>query len=158
MSHFNHRSVDLRSEPNQSVPKRATPSQKLIAKLIAAGFDIPAGVRFERLRPGHWQRSAGAWLWRLHLYDPPQHWYELGCCQTVSECLAADELVPYQDEVIAEFTREHLEQRMQKAEEAKQRRIERERTRRKRYRRSRHENGPCNMPGCWCGGAARDET
>lgn len=43
-------------------------SSKLTEKLVARVRDeleieLPADLDFRRLRPGHWQRSAGAWSW-----------------------------------------------------------------------------------------------
>lgn len=48
-----------------------TPAERLVARirstgiLAPAGIVLPEGVTAVRLRPGPWQRSAGAWAWRL---------------------------------------------------------------------------------------------
>jgi len=52
--------------------KKSALAQKIVQRLVAMGeidpeiFDVDT-ARIERFYPGHWQRSAGAWSWMLHL-------------------------------------------------------------------------------------------
>lgn len=41
-----------------------------------------------RLRPGHWQRSAGAWSWDFNTLKG-----NIGSCETMSECIKAKKLI-----------------------------------------------------------------
>lgn len=40
-------------------------SERLMERLKRDGWNIPEGSTFQRLYPGHWQRSAGAWVWLI---------------------------------------------------------------------------------------------
>lgn len=40
-------------------------AHKLREKLIAQGVELPECIVIERLYPGHWMRSEGAWVWHL---------------------------------------------------------------------------------------------
>lgn len=64
-------------------------SVELLVELCRSlGFVIPAGAwKFERLRPGHWQRSSGAWSWRLTWSVGGAH--ECGSPDSVAACLKA---------------------------------------------------------------------
>ena len=76
-------------------------SERLIARLRSEGWSIPDGATFRRLNPGHWQRSAGAWVWTI-----TGHACDIGSCDTVRDCLKATRLVPFAyGEIIAEFDR-----------------------------------------------------
>lgn len=71
-----------------------TPSktiQKLRTRLnreLDAG--IPRRFHFNRLYPGHWQRSAGAWSWRITWNGKPAG--EVGSTDPVKMCLDASSL------------------------------------------------------------------
>lgn len=65
----------------------ATSVEKLVTRLRNEGWEIPDNYKFERLRPGHWQRSAGAWSWRMTAPG-----FEMGSPDSVARCLKAKEL------------------------------------------------------------------
>lgn len=74
-------------------------SERLIKRLKADGFSIPKEAVFRRLYPGHWQRSAGAWVWTI-----TAHGCDIGSCDTVYDCLRATQLAPIGGgEIVAEF-------------------------------------------------------
>lgn len=52
---------------------------------------IKEEASIERLYPGHWQRSAGAWLWYIKNNFP----FEIGSCYTMKECLESKYLDIY---------------------------------------------------------------
>ena len=70
-------------------------SEKLVEKLRKLG-DIPASalnVRFERHYPGHWQRSAGAWVWEISWMGASGVSDSVGSSHTARECLKAKSLI-----------------------------------------------------------------
>lgn len=67
---------------------RKRPVERLVERLRVEGFHIPDDYRFRRTYAGHWQRSAGAWLWELSWFGGPS----LGSANTVKECLKAKRL------------------------------------------------------------------
>jgi hypothetical protein len=71
--------IDLRRKP-----PAMTSVQKLVAKLKAMGYKIPRGWKFQRFYPGHWQRSSGAWVWRIYW-----KYGEIGSPESVKACLKA---------------------------------------------------------------------
>ncbi len=75
-------------------PRKATSVERLVAKLRAAGYSIPDDWKFQRFYPGHWQRSAGAWVWRLYWGGS-----EIGSPESVRNCLKAKEFCdgPYNE-------------------------------------------------------------
>lgn len=63
----------------------------LIEKLKESGIKVGPRGWIERLRPGHWQRSAGAWVWVLN--DPDRLQYpQPGSQYTMKECAKAHHL------------------------------------------------------------------
>lgn len=58
---------------------------------------------FERLYPGHWQRSAGAWLWSCRIAGTT---IEIGSCSTAKSILAAKKIDIIGDEVYCDNFRE----------------------------------------------------
>lgn len=52
-----------------------TPAERLVAAIRArdalgpVGIVLPDGVTARRTYAGYWQRSRGAWVWRLHAPD-----------------------------------------------------------------------------------------
>lgn len=44
---------------------RRTPSQRLLERLTAMGVPIEDDAVIVRTHAGHWQRSQGAWVWRV---------------------------------------------------------------------------------------------
>lgn len=60
-----------------------TSVERLVELLRSLGYVIPFRAwTFERLTVGHWQRSAGAWVWRV--------WWlgcEVGSTASVAQCL-----------------------------------------------------------------------
>jgi hypothetical protein len=65
-------------------------SDRLIARLRKEGWiSDSSSVKFERCYPGHWQRSAGAWVWMV---EGPG--VQIGSSYTAKECLKAKELAP----------------------------------------------------------------
>ncbi len=63
-------------------------SDRLIERLKAEEL-IHDPASFERLYPGHWQRSSGAWSWRI-VYGEAR--LEVGSQYTASECVHAKHL------------------------------------------------------------------
>ena len=65
-------------------------SEKLIERLVRDGF-IPSdsNPEFQRLYPGYWQRSGGAWSWMVKYSGA----CEIGSQYPVSELLKAVEIV-----------------------------------------------------------------
>ena len=62
-------------------------SDRLVERLVDCGWLEPsARVRFVRLYPGHWQRSAGAWVWEIEGAG-----LAIGSCFTAKECVKAKE-------------------------------------------------------------------
>jgi len=70
-------------------------SERLLQRIRAeAPFDVPEGSRIRRLYPGHWQRSAGAWVWcieRPGMGDVGSQW-------TMGDCVKAEKLTFSEDE------------------------------------------------------------
>lgn len=65
-------------------------SQQLIDRLRREGWiNKNAEVKFRRLYPGHWQRSAGAWVWTVEGIG-----VDIGSSWTARECLHAKRLSP----------------------------------------------------------------
>lgn len=56
-------------------------SERLLDVLVAAGIHVDTHSKAVRLYPGHWQRSAGAWVWCI---DSGQ----VGSQYTMRECVA----------------------------------------------------------------------
>lgn len=44
---------------------RATPSERLLARVKAMGVPVEDDAVIVRTYAGHWQRSQGAWVWRI---------------------------------------------------------------------------------------------
>ena len=79
-------------------------SEQLIERLTAEGH-IPEGATptFQRLRPGHWQRAAGAWVWQVTYQWPGGGVGYVGSGDTATACLKATKLEPVgNDELVAE--------------------------------------------------------
>lgn len=57
------------------------------------GLNYPPDAKFRRLYPGHWQRSAGAWLWCIE--SDGRSYREIGSIWTVAECLKALRIALY---------------------------------------------------------------
>ena len=86
-------------------------SKRLVRRIRAAGRKLPLPddrYAIERLRPGHWQRSAGAWSWCLsvmawhnvsrnggpYIWEADHTTMELGSQWSATECVASgDKLV-----------------------------------------------------------------
>lgn len=67
---------------------RPTQRELLVQLCRSHGFNIPFhGWKFERMYPGHWQRSAGAWSWRVTWEQGGFH--ECGSPDSVAACLKA---------------------------------------------------------------------
>ncbi len=73
--------------------ERKRDSELLLERLKREGFIAQDGdVRFTRLYPGHWQRSAGAWVWSVSGLRDDGSFFEVGSCWRVGDCLRASEL------------------------------------------------------------------
>jgi hypothetical protein len=75
----------FRTKRNYRGDISATPTQvELLVELCRElGFKIPFRAwKFERVRAGHWQRSAGAWSWRIFWLGG-----ECGSQWSVGQCL-----------------------------------------------------------------------
>jgi hypothetical protein len=67
---------------------RPTQVELLVELCRSHGFQIPFRKwDFERLRPGYWQRSSGAWSWRITWKGS-----ECGSPDSVAACLRAGKL------------------------------------------------------------------
>lgn len=66
-----------------------TDVERLVEMLRSMGYEIPFRKwTFERLHVGHWQRSAGAWVWRIHWTGTATRLSgELGSSSNVGQCL-----------------------------------------------------------------------
>lgn len=86
-------------------PETETRSALKLAKILADLELIPSGakIRIIRLRPGHWQRSAGAWSWVAQELSKSDDGKSLvfkdvcGSVHPVSEILTAEKVVRYID-------------------------------------------------------------
>jgi hypothetical protein len=58
-------------------------SDQLKAKLIRLGWAV---TLVERLRPGHWQRSSGAWTWHASGNYPGGGVFDIGSSETMRTC------------------------------------------------------------------------
>lgn len=62
-------------------------SDRLIDRMHVLGWIVdPASVKFVRYYPGHWQRSAGAWVWAIEGAG-----FSVGSAYTAKECVKAAE-------------------------------------------------------------------
>jgi hypothetical protein len=61
--------------------------ERLVNRLRAEGWIIPDDWKFQRLYPGYWQRSAGAWSWTI-----TGTMCDIGSCDSVARCLKASSL------------------------------------------------------------------
>ena len=87
------------------IPRKSTQlSCKIAGRLIADGFLEGSKEDFciRRCYVGHWQRSAGAWVWVLELIDVPGYVRRSSGLSVGSQWPAA-ELVRYRFKVIPEF-------------------------------------------------------
>lgn len=82
-----------------------SPLIKRLCKKIKEQIGIECDpVSFRRLRPGYWQRSAGAWSWSIRELNGI---FEFGSCDPVTRCVRKDyRLVMEDDELYAEFIKE----------------------------------------------------
>jgi hypothetical protein len=69
-------------------------SARIAARLVALGTITPEEaplVGINRLYPGYWQRTEGAWSWDLVWFSGPNQGRDLGIGSqwTATECLAA---------------------------------------------------------------------
>ena len=71
---------------------RLRKSERLMDRIaLELELDMPVGSKFKRLYPGHWQRSAGAWLWMI--VRPGRG--DIGSIYTVTELLKEKTLDTY---------------------------------------------------------------
>lgn len=69
--------------PRDKAPdKSKRTSERLLARLRKEGFELDESVELARCYVGHWQRSAGAWLWTVRGKN-------IGSCWTMKDCLTA---------------------------------------------------------------------
>jgi hypothetical protein len=59
-----------------------TSVEKFVVRLREYGYPIPKKYSFQRCRPGHWQRAAGAWSWSIHWKNG-----HCGSSDSVKRCL-----------------------------------------------------------------------
>lgn len=75
---------------------RLKASEKLMLRLTKdLGVKFSSEAKFKRLCPGHWQRSAGAWLWVIDDGGPGHTHMEIGSIYTVTDILAAKKIEFY---------------------------------------------------------------
>lgn len=76
----------LRRDVARMNKRRPKPSERLHKKLLECGIAVE---KPERLRPGHWQRSSGAWAWQA-AYDRNivGHNGWIGSQETMAKCAA----------------------------------------------------------------------
>ncbi|MCE0510863.1 hypothetical protein LVJ59_17585 [Microbacterium sp. KKR3/1] len=68
----------------------ATPTERVISRLIEGGHIEPGEYRVERTYAGFWQRREGAFSWDLVHADTGHH-AMVGSQYSVKECADADE-------------------------------------------------------------------
>lgn len=68
--------------------KRPSIADQLKTRLIKMGINAE---RMERLRPGHWQRSSGAWVWCAHGTYAGGGMFAIGSQETMDTCLKMDD-------------------------------------------------------------------
>lgn len=80
--------VHERAAQRKEKKKCLSIADQLKARLIKLGWNVDT---IERLRPGHWQRSAGAWLWCANGTYEGGGKFSIGGCETMADCLKMDD-------------------------------------------------------------------
>lgn len=80
--------------------------EKLV-KILEKDFDIFLDKNsFYRIRPGHWQRSQGAWSWTMRYFEGNPS--DFGSQESVNEILKnKDKIVIYGNEIIIEHNKKN---------------------------------------------------
>ena len=71
-------------------------ARKLREQLVSQEVELPECIAIERLYPGHWMRSEGAWVWHLVECNGDAvlfHGGLIGSQYTATECATAPRLI-----------------------------------------------------------------
>ncbi len=72
-------------------------AKKIRELFIQHGFSMPEIVQIQRTYAGHWQRSAGAWLWSLDTDDRQFQvsMQNMGSCERAIDLIKAEKTIIY---------------------------------------------------------------